>query len=158
MMTDNHEKNCAADINDELIIGLRDISHTMRFLYEGRGSQKRILIVLLETGRITQRELTKKLNIKPGSASEVLAKLEDAGLIIRTQSENDRRTVNVELTEAGRSAADEAASQRRNRHIDMFACLSDDEKSTLMHLLEKINKDWDHRYRYTVKTGRKRSE
>ena len=47
-----------ADRNDKLIINLRDLSHTMRFLYEGKGSQKRILIVLNEMGRTTQRELT----------------------------------------------------------------------------------------------------
>ena len=41
------------DIDGKLVIGLRDISHTMRSLYEGRGSQKRILIVLSETGTIS---------------------------------------------------------------------------------------------------------
>ncbi len=157
-MTMEDRKKYSDDQYDELIIGLRDISHTMRFLYEGRGSQKRILIVLLEAGTITQRELTARLGIKPGSASEVLAKLEDAGLISRTRSENDRRTVNVELTEAGRSAAVEAAKQRQSRHMNMFACLSDDEKNTLLHLLEKINKDWDHRYRNTANSLGKRSE
>lgn len=56
-----------ADINDKLIINLRDISHTMRYLYEGKGSQKRILIVLDEIGsNITQRELTQRLGIQPG--------------------------------------------------------------------------------------------
>ena len=40
------ERNLAANINDKLIMNLRDISHTMRSLYEGRGSQKRILIIL----------------------------------------------------------------------------------------------------------------
>ena len=62
-----------ADVNGRLIINLRDISHTMRGMYEGRGSQKRVLIVLSETGPITQRGLTERLGIQPGSASEVIA-------------------------------------------------------------------------------------
>lgn len=41
------------DINDDIIINLREISHIMHCLYEGKGSQKRILIVLNETGKIT---------------------------------------------------------------------------------------------------------
>ena len=65
-----------ADIPKKLIINLRDINHVMRSLYEGKGSQKRILIVLNEVGNITQRELTERLGIQPGSVSEVIAKLE----------------------------------------------------------------------------------
>ena len=38
------------DVNGRLVINLRDIGHTMRDMSEGRGSQKRILTVLLETG------------------------------------------------------------------------------------------------------------
>ena len=38
----------AADINDGLILSLRDLHHTMRSLYEGKASQKRILIILNE--------------------------------------------------------------------------------------------------------------
>lgn len=83
------------DVNGRLVINLRDIGHTLRDLSEGRGSQKRILILLLETGPITQRELTERLGIQPGSASEVIAKLENAGLVTRTESEADRRTVDI---------------------------------------------------------------
>lgn len=137
----------AANTNDKLIINLRDLSHTMRFLYEGRGSQKRVLIILREVGMITQRELTERLGIQPGSASEVLAKLENAGLITRTVSEADRRTTNIVLTEAGREQADEAIGQRNRRHTEMFSCLSEKEKAELLALLEKISADWACRYR-----------
>ena len=137
----------AADINDKLIINFRDIGHTMRFLYEGKGSQDRILIVLLETGRITQRELTKRLGIQPGSASEVIAKLEHAGLIARTPNGEDRRTTDVFLTDAGRARAAIASEQRLNRHEQMFSCLSAGEKEQLLALLERVNDDWEGRYR-----------
>ena len=67
-------------IDDKLIMSLLDINHVMRALYEGRGSQRRILMVLDELGgQITQRELTLRLGIQPGSFSEVAAKLENAG-------------------------------------------------------------------------------
>ena len=136
----------AADVNGRLIINCRDISHTMRFLYEGKGSQKRILIVLLETGKITQRSLTERLGIQPGSASEVIAKLENAGLIRRVSSAEDRRTTDVSLTEAGRRQAEEAYKQRDRRHKQMFSCLSETEKIQLLTLLEKVNRDWECRY------------
>ena len=135
-----------ADINGKLIFNFRDISHTMRFLYEGKGSQKRILIILLETGKITQRALTRRLGIQPGSASEVIAKLEHAGLILRTSSTQDRRTADIELTEAGKERALEVLEQRNKRHEQMFSCLSEREKKQLLGLLERITGDWEERY------------
>lgn len=153
-MKEKNEKNNAqraahynaADKNDKLVINLRDISHTMKFLYEGRGSQKRILIILREVGSITQRELTERLGIKPGSASEVIAKLENAGLIQRISSEEDRRTTIISLTEEGEKRAVEAQEQRKQRHEQMFFALSDNEKTQLLSLLEKVNADWEVRY------------
>jgi len=95
----------AADMNDKLIINLWNLGHMMRFLYEGKASQKRILIILSETETVTQRDLTERLGIKPGSASEILSKLEGAELILRTQNEADRRTIDVCLTDAGKELA-----------------------------------------------------
>lgn len=140
-----------ADIPKKLIINLRDINHVMRSLYEGKGSQKRILIVLMEVGNITQRELTERLGIQPGSVSEVIAKLEDAGNIVRVPSESDRRTMDIALTEQGRILAETLLAQREKRHEEMFSCLSEEEKSSLLTLLEKINEDWETRYQETGK-------
>lgn len=135
-----------ADIPQKLIINLRDINHVMRSLYEGKGSQKHILIILDEIGTITQRELTERLGIQPGSASEVIAKLEDAGNIVRVPSESDRRTMDIALTEQGRILAETLLAQREKRHEEMFSCLSEEEKNSLLRLLEKINEDWKTRY------------
>ena len=138
----------AADINDKLIINLRDLSHTMRFLYEGKGSQKRVLIVLDENGGgATQRELTERLGIQPGSASEVIAKLENSGCVTRTLHETDRRIVDVRLTEKGKVLAAEYRAQRIQRHEEMFSCLSDMEKAQMLLLLEKVNAAWRKQYR-----------
>lgn len=149
-MAENKEKDLlhyhAADINDRLIINLRDISHIMHSLYEGKGSQKRILIILNETGTITQQALTKRLGIQPGSASEVISKLQNTEMITRTPSKTDRRTVDISLTPKGKQLASDAAEQRRKRHEDMFSCLSENEKKDLLSLLEKISTDWEQRY------------
>lgn len=135
------------DLNNKLIWNFRDIGHTMRNISEGKGSQKRILIILDEVGTITQSELTQRLGIQPGSASEVLGKLESAGFITRTSSEADRRTTDVALTDVGKAAAKEARDKRTERHNQMFSCLSVEERNALLFLLEKVNADWDRRYR-----------
>ena len=96
---------------------------------------------------MTQKELTSRLGVQPGSASEVLKKLEQAGLISRIPSENDHRTTNIRLTPDGETLADEANSQRVKRHEQMFSVLSVEEKDTLITLLEKVNAHWDQTYR-----------
>ncbi|MBQ7777523.1 MAG: MarR family transcriptional regulator [Oscillibacter sp.] len=143
-MKDRYE---TLDKNHKLVWNLRDIGHTMRHISEGRGSQKRILMFLREFGEITQRELTERLGIQPGSASEVIGKLETAGFLVRTPSYTDRRTTNIALTEEGKTAAEEAALQREERHQQMFSCLSGEEQDTLLSLLEKLNADWETKYR-----------
>lgn len=148
---DEHKSEClteyfAENTNGRLAISLRDISHTMRALSEGRGSQKRVLIMLNETGTITQRKLTQKLGIQPGSASEVITKLEHSGLAERTSSEEDRRTTDISLTEEGRRQALAALEQRQRRHEEMFSALTCEEKKQLLSLLEKVSADWRERY------------
>lgn len=134
----------SADENDRIIINLRDLGHVMRGLSEGRGSQQRVLIVLSKiSGAISQQDLTERLGIQPGSASEVIAKLEAAGAVRRSPGAADRRTMDVELTEVGRQMAAEA---RARRHEEMFLCLSDGEKAQLLALLEKLSADWAERY------------
>lgn len=137
----------AADGNDRIIMNFLDIHRTMHFLYEGRASQKHILIILSDVGTITQQKLTERLGIMPGSASEVLSKLEKCGLILRTENPNDRRTTDITLTDKGRASAAEAFEQQKNRHKEMLSCLSEEEKCELLSLLEKINADWEERYK-----------
>ncbi|MGM9603478.1 MAG: MarR family winged helix-turn-helix transcriptional regulator [Faecousia sp.] len=150
-----HLQRChSADMNEKLIFNLRDISRMMRMQYEGKASQKRILIILKEAGTLTQKELTEQLGIQPGSASEILSKLESAGLICRAQNEADRRTTDIALTSSGANLASEAAAQRQKRHEEMFSCLTPEEKAALLCLLEKVHADWEGRFAKLPAQGR----
>lgn len=140
------EEHQRTGMDDKLIMNLRNISHMMRGQYEGKASQKRILIILHESDALTQKELTERLGIQPGSASEILSKLENAGLITRTPNEADRRTTDIQLTNTGMKLALEAVEQRQKRHQEMFSCLSSEERQTLLSLLEKIHTDWENRF------------
>lgn len=142
------------DINNKLILTLRHVGHTIRFLFEGKGSQNRVLIILNESGSMTQKELTERMGVQPGSASEVIGKLESAGLIVRKPNPTDRRTVEVQLTEEGKANAKEASIAREVRHKEMFSSLSDSEKETLLSLVEKLKSDWDSRYTGDEMRGR----
>ncbi len=130
-----------------IVRNLWDIFHEMERISDSKGSQRRILIILSEVDSMTQRELTRKLGIQPGSASEVLGKLESAGMIVRTPSETDRRTADVRLTDLGRQKADEADKRREDRQHQMFASLSEEEQMTFLSILEKLQDDWEKRFK-----------
>lgn len=103
--------------------------------------------ILSLDGPMTQRELTERIDIQPGSASEILKKLEISGLILRTPNETDHRTMDVSLTESGQKKADESEATRQANMSDIFSTLSEDEQSQLLSLMEKLGADWDKRYR-----------
>lgn len=134
------------DIDSKLIGNIRDMGHTVRALSDGKAGQSRILIIVNEEEEIAQNELTELLGVQPGTVSEVIGKLENAGLIERVESEQDRRTCRLKLTRDGKQIAEQASAERKNRYDQMFSCLSESEKTELLVLLEKVNNDWQARY------------
>ena len=134
ILESEHYKELSTE--EKLMALLRELGGIGRHGFDGRGSQSRILTILKKDGPITQRQLTEQLGIQPGSASEVLGKLEAAGLILRTPSEEDRRTTTVLLTEAGQAKAGNA------QESPLFSCLTDEEQEQLLELLEKLNAAW----------------
>ena len=132
------------DTDGRLAFCLRAAGRMMRMRSDGREGQKRIL-VMLNGGPLTQRDLTERLGIQPGSASEIVSKLESGGMIRRTPNPEDRRTMDIQLTEAGREEAVRAEENRRASRAEMFSCLSGEEKAALTGLLEKLMKDWKER-------------
>lgn len=95
--------------------------------------QGRILALLKLQPGISQRDLAYLLGMRPQSVGELLAKLEKAGLVERTQSETDKRVVNVKLTEAGAKAA-----EKRVDANEPFAALSEEEQAILAGYLDRI--------------------
>lgn len=132
-------------MDSKLLWNLRHMGHVLHHNSEGKGSQKRILLMLEELGTIPQSQLTRSLGIQPGSASEVLGKLESAGLICRTPNEADHRTADVSLTKLGREKAAEARSQRDRQRREWFDCLTQEEKAALLPLLEKLSENWSEK-------------
>ena len=123
-----------------MLIG--ELGHASRFLLDGKSGQGRALGLLREGETMTQRELTERLGIRPGSASELVGKLERAGLITRTPSETDRRTADIALTEAGAAARRERAGKEKSGLGELFAVLSEEEKQALVASLEKLRAAW----------------
>lgn len=142
-------------MDERLLRNLSDAGHVIHRLSNGRCGQKKILILLNSIGTITQRELTEKLRVQSASSSEILMKMEQAGWIIRTPGAEDRRTMDISLTEAGRREAEAAAGRMGTLPQELFLCLTVEEKRSLLAVLEKLNEDWDGRYRGGIRCREK---
>ena len=103
------------DTDGKLMALILALGHAGRFHFDERGGQRRALGLLPAEGPMTQRELTERLGIQPGSASELVGKLERAGLITRTPSETDRRTADIRLTEAGLARRQEQEKEQGSK-------------------------------------------
>lgn len=134
-------------LDEQLVNAILDVGRDIRRLFEGKESQSRILMILRLHGAVTQKMLIQILHIQPGSASEILKKMEKAGLIIRVPNEMNRRASDIVLTRQGRSVSEELIEQRRGRYREMMACLSEDEKVSLFSMLDRMKEDWQQRFR-----------
>ena len=129
-----------AENGDDLSVLLGKCGHHVA-KHSGRGhGQKNILRILAEEESMSQRKLQEILDIKPGSISEILTKLETKGLLIREKSTEDKRAVMLRITEAGKAAAALKAEPIGSETI--FDCLEEEEKNTLRQLLKKLLNAW----------------
>ena len=126
-----------------LLRRMRILSHLLYHRFSPNASQHRVLRILREEGGKTQKELACRLEIRPASLSEVLAKLEKAGLIERERLERDRRNCVIRITENG--LADARAHDRDRTLLSrrLFRTLDRDEEKALAAILDKLAADWE---------------
>ncbi len=103
-------------------------------------SQTQVLLYLMDRGEMSQRDLQDELKIQPGSLSELVTKLENKGLIVRSRDEEDRRKVLLSLTAAGMSIA-KHRKEAGTAEI-RYPNLSDEQKETLTELLDQVISGW----------------
>ncbi|HIR91119.1 MAG TPA: MarR family transcriptional regulator [Candidatus Limicola stercorigallinarum] len=131
-------------LSRRLLEGLGYCGHYMHFHGGGRSGKAPIICLIAKRGgQITQQELGSFFELKPGSLSEVLAKIETAGFIERTRNPEDRRQLTIRLTDKGRAEAARDQEARRHFRAQAFDCLSIEERKTLLDMLERIRTRWE---------------
>lgn len=128
-----------------ILHGLGFCGHYMHFHGGGVSGKAPIICLLAKQpgGELSQQELGMHFDLKPGSLSEILSKLEVNGLIERSRNPKDRRQLTIRLTETGRENAriDRAARIRFRERA--FSALTHDEREQLAEMLEKIRVTWE---------------
>ena len=100
-------------------------------------------MLLRERGTLTQRELVELTQRRSATLSEQLETMEKAGYIVREKNALDKRNIDVRLTDAGRTAADEARREREATAEALFGGLSEQERTAFYNILGKLGEAWE---------------
>lgn len=95
-------------------------------------NQIQLLFQLKLTGSLNITDISERFVITPGAASSMCDKLEEAGLIERVRTKEDRRVVNIVLTEQG-----------SQRILQLFEAFPISELNKVSGTLEQINELMD---------------
>ncbi len=128
--------------NNELLDLMELCGH---FLYHRRGGkrgQTKILRILAEQGDMMQRKIQDILDIKSGSLSEMVRKMEADGLILREKQEEDKRNIYIKLTQKGRVKIEQDLARMKKEEEILFNALSEEEQEQFYELCSKLIKSW----------------
>ncbi|MCL4338657.1 MarR family winged helix-turn-helix transcriptional regulator [Patescibacteria group bacterium] len=101
--------------------------------------QIQTLIFLSQNKKVSMGDIAGYFRIELSSATSLLNKLCDQGLVQRHEDKEDRRLVMITLTDKGKTLLKQAISHRRIKLEKMLSYLSQREKSELLNILKTLN-------------------
>ena len=124
METFAHDTREAAELRASLRKFLRASERVAR--EEGLTPSRYLLLLMIQSadqGRSTVTELADRMQLTQSTVTELVTRAESAGLVTRSQSEEDARVFWLELTEEGQSRLARAVARNgaeRNRLIELL--------------------------------------
>ena len=122
---------------ERLGAALRHRSWRQGFAQELTPTQGQALLYLERFGASTLGALAESLGVRPSTASEAVATLEEKGLVLRQRAVEDRRRLEIHLTAAGRAAAAQAG-EWPDFLVRAVEDLADEEQGLLLRVLQKM--------------------
>jgi DNA-binding MarR family transcriptional regulator len=133
------------DVEQQVIAALRRITRAIdlhsRLLLQRHGLTAPQLAALQTTHRmqpICAGTLARELRLSRGTVSGILGRLEKRALIHRMRGTQDRRSVHLELTDAGAKVVEEAPSLLQDRFRWELSRLQQWEQTTILATLQRI--------------------
>lgn len=133
------------DETDRLGFLLHDAARLLRKRFESNAAryglssaQWRLLVRVFKEEGVAQARLAELLEIEPISVSRLIDRMEEAGLIERRSSAEDRRVKTIFLTDKTRPIFGEMRAVAGEVFEQALAGLSADERRTTLHGLKTI--------------------
>ena len=100
--------------------------------------EMRALMLLRVSGRSIMTDFAGELGVPLSTATHTVDRLVQKGLVMRVRSEQDRRVVQVELSEMGKTLHAELRSRHQAMARSWLAPLAPAERETFLKLMGKI--------------------
>jgi DNA-binding MarR family transcriptional regulator len=102
------------------------------------GPQLTVLKVLESVGDLSLSELSERIRAQNSTVTGIIDRMEREGLVVRARSTEDRRVVNIRLTDKGGAIAREIAVEPMEVFRSALESLSAGEMQELLRILTKI--------------------
>lgn len=109
--------------------------------YDVFPGQPPLLLRLAETDGQMQKELARRIHVKPATLTVMINRMQKAGLVERRPDPHDQRVARVYLTEKGRRAADAVKEALRTIESRCLEHFSLEEKLLFRRLLKQMLDD-----------------
>ncbi len=98
-----------------------------------------LMFLIYQNEGINQGQAAAALGLDKGTVARGMMRLEDAGLVLRERDRYDRRNYRLRLSEEGKEAMKRLEDVRLELEGCLVQGLSDEEKSVLRELLQKMH-------------------
>ncbi|MDX3905228.1 MAG: MarR family transcriptional regulator [Pigmentiphaga sp.] len=120
---------------------LRNFSDAILKPYGVTGIQFTVLSVVAHREGLSSADLSRRFYVTPQSMGQLLATLEERGLLERKEDANNRRILRITLTAAGRDVVESGSHEMAMLEQDALRSLSAKEIKTLRGLLRTVIDD-----------------
>jgi MarR family transcriptional regulator, organic hydroperoxide resistance regulator len=112
----------------------KDFQGALKRWHEGTLSliHLNVLIHLRAHGPVTMSKLAEMLDVSVASATGIVDRMEKKGVIERRRNEDDRRVVEVHVTDKGTQIMDAMQSERQERLSRLLSEIKDDDLAALL--------------------------
>ena len=130
---------------EELLVALRKVIRAIdlhsKKLNKTLGLTAPQLLILQEVGNqkgIAISKVAKNINLSPATITNITDRLESREMLVRKRSQQDKRRVELYLTEQGEAALASAPKPLQDHFIEKFCSLEEWEQSLLLSSMERI--------------------
>lgn len=126
-------------------ISFRDFQGALKRFHEGALSlvHLNLLMLLRFNGPLTMSRLAELLDVSVASATGIVDRVEKKGVIERRRSDEDRRVVQVYVTEKGEQVFTQMQAERQANMMKMISNITDSDLRALLQGLRAVREARD---------------
>lgn len=102
-------------------------------------TKKYIIYLLSKNKSINPKDVMEKISIKPQALANLLTNLENQGYIYRKINKNDKRKMDITITQKGVELKETCYKEEIKKMKDLIEFLGEEDSKKLIYLLERVS-------------------